>query len=265
MQYQSLRKSFLSIFYVMSIYVIFRHSHNWSEIKSIHDFTPEHNLKFFDLVQWERSYGMSWVRYREELVNIARKTIAYKTFRAEDILTCSNMQQGRFIEAKFVDNVPFADNDIIIPIDDDDWLYANLKLDQNVDVNFWNPQVYETVSSSNFHSWHPYHSEWCSNGYAVRYSALRQMNPQQLANVLLYHDYAAPVCFHRKLTWRYYDQPFSVYVRHPGSCSVMNNGETAAKSLPDKKGCKATWALGSIDKFGELFNRLAQEKPIKMM
>jgi hypothetical protein len=247
----------------MSIFVLIRHSANWSAIQDLDNFVPEHNLSVSQLYQWKRTYGMSWIEYRKELVDIANHS--HKTVRAEDVLVCENKQHGRFKEVRFVKNVPFTDSDIIIPFDDDDWLYPNLKLDQSVDVNFWNAEVYETVTSSSFHSWHPHHSEWCANGYAIRFSALKNLNPFQLANVLLYHDYAAPVCFHCKMTWRYHDKPLSVYVRHPGSSSVIKNGDVVAKSLPDKKTCKAIWALDRVEKYELLFNRLAKEKPLKMM
>ena len=210
----------------MNIFFYLRRTEDWGQIT--HDYLLRPN-GFYDnwinlnfspqqgqedifrqpFIWWNKICKTPWTEYRCKI-----KEIATSLWNVPHILGDAYLDLN--------------DDDILIPIDDDDWCHPDLPffLSQNAgsyDYGCWNTIVNNTAFGFNFHIWGNHHKKICTNAYFFKISALKKIGSKMATNVL--HNHSQTLEIAKKLEFKIMDrrdQVFSLYNWHPGSIAVLS-------------------------------------------
>lgn len=232
----------------MRIFLCLRNTRDWNNI-DINDILDESNIfnncstYIKNIRRWQKYITPKYFEYRQIL-----KDIAINQWSLPWFAYCDN-----YIEH-------LNDEDIIVPVDDDDWFHPDLENflvenSKNCDFGYWDAIVNQTVNNFNIHTWHSCHDYVCSNTYFFRVSFLRSQKSELGKKLIKDHFVALKTA--KEMGLKIMDKKdsiMSVYNRHPGSYSILDyiRYENVFLSLFSKKEippipdfCK--WATGGIN------------------
>lgn len=205
----------------MKVFLYLRKTEDWNKINK--DYLTNKNIfvneyyqsKFATndicrqpLVWWNKICKITWMEYREKFKQIATSLWSFPHLTGDSYLNLN-------------------DEDIVVPVDDDDWHHPDLCLflqnTKEYEYGCWNAIVNATAFDFNFHLWDQYHKNICSNGYFFKVSVLKKIGPELSLNVL--HNHSQSLEIAKKLKLKIIDKRnsiFALYNWHPGSISVLS-------------------------------------------
>lgn len=241
----------------MNIFLCLRNHQDWEKInidkiwcKSnvFHD-----ELTFLSNVKnWEKCIFPNYIDFRLSIKKIALSKWSLPYYIYDDDLIHK-----------------FNDEDIIVPIDDDDWLHPNFKEfieenSKNYDFGFWDKLVNHTVGVFNLHSWYKHHSGMGSNNYFFRIGFLKKLSLEKVRKLIKDHCYVSKfVQVNRLKIMDKKEVIMSVYNQHPASYSVLKTiGHNDFISLFSKKENKEIpfcyeWTKEGINEVRNLVSSIA--------
>lgn len=165
---------------------------------------------------WDRLYTVSYFSYR-----LAIQRIAFDSWKIP-----------WFFEPVESFVADLRDEDLVLPVDDDDWFHPDLGsiLEcENGDFVFWDEIVNQTAYKADLHSWFGCHTTMCSNNYALRGRLLKKLPQAQRDYVLMGHANVLKVMASARVAVKKIPLHLSCYNWHPGSVSVLRRSSTEGK------------------------------------
>lgn len=203
---------------------------------------------------WNKICSISWQEYRHRI-----KQVATSFWNAEQV-----------VGDNFLD---LDDEDIVIPVDDDDWFHPDLvnfltKHGPDYDYGCWDVVVNNTAFNFNFELWTKYHKNICSNGYFFKANILKKIDYKKAMNILHNHSKTLEIAKHMGLKiMDRRDQVFALYNWHPGSISAMFQIKSIRdfKMLFPKGKMKTipnycTWAKDGVEKIETIIKDITFNK-----
>lgn len=248
----------------MNIYIFLRRTEDWAnvslnECKRKSDGSSRDRKHLSILHQWNSEFSMTWQMYRFYL-----QKKAFESWGSIPILHNKN------------DVISKNDEDVIIPIDDDDWLHPDIvpfiqSEIKNNTVLQWT-QILNAYDISN-----RYINKWGLTDYqrkavhgtsdhCLRIGYLKKLNTQELNTSLLGHGHVWRAFLHTRR--QYVPETMSCYNHHMGSYSFLintNNLNDCKKrvefinSIPEW----SLWAESNIHWLDKLSHQVIQKDIIK--
>lgn len=193
---------------------------------------------------WDHKMGVGYFEYRSHLKAIAQSNLdKYKI--------CYNINELSSVD----------DDDIICPVDDDDWFRDDLndKLPhyiEDADCLIWD-QVVHTLPTFGPHRWFHCHDIVGSNNYAIRGKYIKTLSLSD--KKFLLHNHVNFDNTYKKLKYRRVDDLLSCYLWHIGSFTYMlhNNILHGHKKLNDYVfyDNEMSWTKRQFDELASVYNK----------
>lgn len=189
------------------------------------------------VLQWNKAFTIDWMSYR-----LGMKEIATSAWRLPVVRDISGL----------------ADDDYVLPIDDDDWHHPDVEsflADKHQDVIWWESVVNFVMRQAGVWNEHVVttHSMRypASSGYALRVSVLRN-NPNS-STLLGGHHMVAKLVDMSRLTMLKTERQLAVYTRHPGSIlSLRLPWRNIRQLIPRSYIDAPEWALWMEPQFSQV-------------
>lgn len=204
----------------MRIFAFLRTDMDWNFFNSKKCLYPkDHFSKIFPLWKipyfWDKCVSLSYAEYRKKCKIIGRNQMFLPTV------------------VKYKDFANLDNDDIVLPIDEDDWHHPDLfdilkkKFNgQNYEFGCWECLLYHSVGTSKMITFSEYNKKGqiCSNGYFFSIGALKKMKaPSEQLYPLLSHLYVKD--YAKKYNLKSIDLQNHIlaqYNKHPGSITSIN-------------------------------------------
>ena len=155
------------------------------------------------IYEWNQLFSMSYWEYRHVIKEI----------------TVSNWQDTKNrVHVMDFEHLEVAEDEYVLPTDDDDWFCPEMQLDTDADIVVWNSIVYRTAMHKSYSIWFS-KALPCTNNYAVRGSFLSKLSQEDRYAILSHHMSVFRIKNKYKAKLRRLDATYSCYNWHPGSAS----------------------------------------------
>jgi len=254
----------------VDVFLYVRRTEDWCNVSSdflknnfFKDFGKGYNWKedIFDrVVWWDELFNLSYTGYRCGIKEIAKSQHYFKTISWKNFYNLSN-------------------DDIVIPVDDDDWFHpdlANLILDKctNCEVGFWDPLVFCSTFTFKLNDWNVKKKKYfASNGYFIKSSLLYEKGYDFFLSLLLNHCGALETSLKNNLKIKEIKNKYlSIYNSHPGSLTSLNGINKKIEFLhyfPRNNIISyrkdQLWCKHSVEKLIDLIKSVELKSPLKLL
>jgi len=252
------------------IYVFLRSTEDWKDISidqcrqpitmgdGSSDHLPEPLVNLLE--DWNKKYQNSWQKFRYRLKEKATEICPVQVI------------------SKYSDVHKLNNNDIVIPMDDDDWLhpeisdFINSEMGDSIDVLQWQQicNSYINIRSLSYWGQDSFQRSmiYCTSDHCIKAGFLKKLSQHELHLLLQNHKYLLRKLYEAKRL--YVPEPMSCYNQHIGSytclirCKDVSNLASWVVPLKHPIDKKALWASSLIE-WLHTFSELTTNKKVKMI